>query len=232
MSRPIVEARGLVKGYSSGGSYLPVLRGTDLDLAEGEMIAVVGASGVGKSTLLHVLGTLDVPEKGHLRIGEENVFALTEPERTRIRNTTIGFIFQFHHLLPEFTAVENVMMPLLIARTPTAEAKRRALDLLELMGISERGHHRPAQLSGGEQQRVAVARALVREPRLVLADEPTGNLDRHNSDQLIELLRRFHRERRLTSILVTHNEKIARICDRILYMEEGQLRTAASNTRE
>jgi lipoprotein-releasing system ATP-binding protein len=228
MSRPLLEARGLVKGYPSGGRYLPVLQGTDLGLAEGEMIAILGASGVGKSTLLHVLGTLDVPEKGELRIGEEDVFALTEPQRTRLRNRTIGFIFQFHHLMPEFTAMENVMMPLLIARIPTSEARLRAGNLLEELGILEREHHRPAQLSGGEQQRVAVARALVREPRLVLADEPTGNLDRQNSDELIKLLRRFHRERRLTSILVTHNEKIAEVCDRILYMEEGRLREAAN----
>jgi lipoprotein-releasing system ATP-binding protein len=230
MNKPLLEACGLVKGYPSGGLYLPVLQGTDLDLAEGEMIAILGASGVGKSTLLHVLGTLDVPEKGELRIGEEDVFALTEPERTRLRNSTIGFIFQFHHLLPEFTALENVMMPLVIARTPTPEAKLRARKLLEQLGISEREQHRPAQLSGGEQQRVAVARALVREPRFVLADEPTGNLDRHNSDEIIELLRRFHRDKRLTSILVTHNEKIAEVCDRVLYMEEGRLREAA-NTR-
>ncbi|MDB4303646.1 ABC transporter ATP-binding protein [Desulfosarcina sp.] len=223
MSRSFLEAHGLVKGYQSGGSYLPVLQDTDLDVAEGEMIAILGASGVGKSTLLHVLGTLDEPEKGHLWIGTEDVFTLAEPDRTRLRNRTIGFIFQFHHLLPEFTAVENVMMPLLIARTPPADAKVRARKLLELLGLAGRELHRPAQLSGGEQQRVAVARALVREPRLVLADEPTGNLDRNNSDEIIELLRQFHRKRGLTSILVTHNEKIASICDRVFTMEEGRL---------
>ncbi len=223
MSKPYLEARGLVKGYESAGSYLPVIQETDLEVAEGEMIAILGASGVGKSTLLHVLGTLDEPEKGHLWVGAEDVFSLAEPDRTRLRNRTIGFIFQFHHLLPEFTAVENVMMPLLIGRTPPVDARARALKLLELLGLSEREHHRPAQLSGGEQQRVAVARALVREPRLVLADEPTGNLDRQNSDEIIELLRQFHRERGLTSILVTHNEKIASICDRTLTMEEGRL---------
>jgi lipoprotein-releasing system ATP-binding protein len=223
MSEPYLEARGLVKGYPSGGVYLPVLQETDLDVAEGDMIAILGASGVGKSTLLHVLGTLDEPEKGRLRVGTEDVFSLDEPDRTRLRNRTIGFIFQFHHLLPEFTAIENIMMPLLIARTPPADAKVRARKLLELLGLSEREHHRPAQLSGGEQQRVAVARALIREPRLVLADEPTGNLDKNASDELIELLRQFHRERGLTSIMVTHNEKIASICDRVLTMEEGRL---------
>jgi lipoprotein-releasing system ATP-binding protein len=223
MSEVYLEARGLVKGYPSGDVVLSVLMDTDLDVAEGEMIAILGASGVGKSTLLHVLGTLDEPEKGRLRIGAEEVFSLDEPDRTRLRNRTIGFIFQFHHLLPEFTAVENVMMPLLIARTSPADARNRAGKLLELLGLSAREHHRPAQLSGGEQQRVAVARALVREPRLILADEPTGNLDRRASDELIELLRQFHRDRGLTSIMVTHNEKIASICDRVLTMEEGRL---------
>jgi len=187
------------------------------------MVAILGASGVGKSTLLHVMGTLDQPEEGSVRIGDQEVFSLREPDRTRLRNRTIGFIFQFHHLLPEFTALENVMMPLLVARTPASEAKERARELIETLGISERGHHRPSQLSGGEQQRVAVARALVCEPRIVLADEPTGNLDSRTSDELIQLLRRFHQEKGLSSVVVTHNEKIASVCDRILYMEDGVL---------
>ena len=223
MNKTLLEARGVVKGFVSGGRYLPVVRGADFDLAEREMVAILGASGVGKSTLLHVMGTLDQPEEGTLRIGDKEVFSLSEPERTRLRNRTIGFIFQFHHLLPEFTAVENVMMPLLVARTPATEAKDRARLLLETLGLSERGHHRPAQLSGGEQQRVAVARALVCEPRIVLADEPTGNLDSRTSDELVGLLRRFHQEKGLSSIIVTHNEKIAAVCDRVLYMEDGVL---------
>ncbi len=223
MSKTFLEARGVVKGFISGDHYLPVIRGADFDLAEREMVAILGASGVGKSTLLHVMGTLDQPEEGTLRIGDKEVFSLSEPERTRLRNRTIGFIFQFHHLLPEFTAVENVMMPLLVARTPATEAKDRARLLLEELGLSERGHHRPAQLSGGEQQRVAVARALVCEPRIVLADEPTGNLDSRTSDELVGLLRRFHQEKGLSSVIVTHNEKIAAVCDRVLYMEDGVL---------
>jgi lipoprotein-releasing system ATP-binding protein len=223
MSKTLLEARGVVKGFVSGERYLPVIRGADLDLSEREMVAILGASGVGKSTLLHVMGTLDRPEEGTLRIGDREVFSLSEPDRTRLRNQTIGFIFQFHHLLPEFTALENVMMPLLVARTPAVEAKDRAQALLEPLGLADRGHHRPGQLSGGEQQRVAVARALVCEPRIVLADEPTGNLDSRTSDELIELLRRFHEEKGLSSVVVTHNEKIAAVCDRVLYMEEGLL---------
>jgi lipoprotein-releasing system ATP-binding protein len=222
--RIYLEVRGVVKGYPSGGLYLPVLQGADFEVAEGEMVAILGASGVGKSTLLHLLGALDEPEKGMVRIGGEEVFSLSEPERTRLRNRTIGFIFQFHHLLPEFTALENVMMPLLVARTPSADAQVRARELLDALGLSERGHHRPAQLSGGEQQRVAVARALVCEPRLVLADEPTGNLDKRASHELVELIRRFHREKGLTSVVVTHNDKIASVCDRVVYMEDGRLK--------
>ena len=221
MSEARLEARGVVKGFPSAGVYLPVLREADLWIAGGEMVAILGASGVGKSTLLHVLGTIDVPEKGSVRIDGREVFALSEPERTQLRNTTIGFIFQFHHLLPEFTAVENVMMPLLIARTPAPEARERAQRILDALGLSDRGHHRPSQLSGGEQQRVAVARALVCEPRIVLADEPTGNLDTKSSDELVSLLRQFHSEKGLTSVVVTHNERIASVCDRVLTMEDG-----------
>jgi len=221
MSEARLEARGVVKGFPSAGVYLPVLREADLWIAGGEMVAILGASGVGKSTLLHVLGTIDVPEKGSVRIDGREVFALSEPERTQLRNTTIGFIFQFHHLLPEFTAVENVMMPLLIGRTSAPEARERAQRILDALGLSDRGHHRPAQLSGGEQQRVAVARALVCEPRIVLADEPTGNLDTKSSDELVSLLRKFHSEKGLTSVVVTHNERIASVCDRVLTMEDG-----------
>ncbi|MFQ5790599.1 MAG: ABC transporter ATP-binding protein [Acidobacteriota bacterium] len=228
MSDPLLEARGLVKGYMSGGLYLPVLRGCDLAVSHGEMVAVLGASGVGKSTLLHVLGILDTPEKGSVFIEGRSVFSLREPERTLLRNRAIGFIFQFHHLLPEFTALENVMMPLLIGRTPPARAAEKAQGLLASLGLSERGHHRPSQLSGGEQQRVAVARALVSEPRLVLADEPTGNLDSKTGDELVALMQHLHRERGLTSVVVTHNEKIAAGCDRVLYMEDGVLNVEGS----
>jgi lipoprotein-releasing system ATP-binding protein len=223
MSEALLEARDLERGFRSGERYLPVLQGMNFTVAQGEMVAIVGASGVGKSTLLHVLGTLDEPEKGSVWIERKDVFALSEPARTELRNRTIGFIFQFHHLLPEFSALENVMMPLLIARTPAGTAEERAAKLLEALGLADRAEHRPGQLSGGEQQRVAVARALVVEPRLVLADEPTGNLDTKTSDELVGLLVRLHRERRLTSVLVTHSQQIASVCDRVVYMEDGRL---------
>lgn len=228
MSRVLLEARGLAKGYRSGGGYLAVLQRVEIAVAEGEMVAIVGASGVGKSTLLHVLGTLDEPEQGSVWFEGQDLFQLGEDARTDFRNRTIGFIFQFHHLLPEFSALENVMMPLLIARIPTTTARRRAEAILEALGLSDRGEHRPAQLSGGEQQRVAVARALVVEPRLVLADEPTGNLDTRTADDLVRLLGRLHRERGLTLVLVSHSERIASVCDRILYMEDGELRDRPS----
>ena len=223
MSEVLLEAWDLQRGFRSGEGYLPVVKGANLTVARGEMVAVVGASGVGKSTLLHLLGTLDEPEKGTVRIEGEDVFQLSEPARTELRNRTIGFVFQFHHLLPEFSALENVMMPLLIARTPADRARRRAAELLDALGLTERAEHRPGQLSGGEQQRVAVARALAMAPRLVLADEPSGNLDAKNSAELVALLVGLHRERGLTSVLVTHSEEIASVCDRILYMVDGRL---------
>jgi lipoprotein-releasing system ATP-binding protein len=223
MSDVLLEARDLHRGFQSGDSYLPVLKGASLTVGRGEMVAVVGASGVGKSTLLHVLGTLDEPEQGTLLIDGQDVFRLSEPERTELRNRTIGFVFQFHHLLPEFTALENVMMPLLISRAPREPSRRRATELLTALGLAGRTEHRPAQLSGGEQQRVAVARALVAGPRLVLADEPTGNLDTKTSAELVSLLVALHRERGLTSVLVTHSQEIAAVCDRTVYMKDGQV---------
>jgi lipoprotein-releasing system ATP-binding protein len=219
----LLEARGLLKSYHSDGREVSVLRGAELEVAEGEMVAIVGASGVGKSTLMHLLGTLDVPDSGTVFLAGRDLFALSEAERMKLRNETIGFIFQFHHLLPEFTALENVAMPLLIGRRPEAEAMKRASSLLASLGLSERADHRPAQLSGGEQQRVAVARALVTSPRLVLADEPTGNLDSRTSKDLIALFRELHRDRGLTSVIVTHSSAIASVCDRVLYMEDGRL---------
>ena len=224
MSEVLLEGRALVKGFRAGESYLPVLQEADFTVRKGEMVAIVGASGVGKSTLLHVLGTLDEPERGSLSLEGEDVFALSEPERTELRNRTIGFIFQFHHLLPEFSALENVMMPLLIGREPASVARERAGQLLDALGLSDRAEHRPGQLSGGEQQRVAVARALVVQPRLILADEPTGNLDARTSAELVDLLVRLHQERGLTSVLVTHSQQIAAVCDRVVHMEDGRLR--------
>jgi lipoprotein-releasing system ATP-binding protein len=219
----LIAARGLAKAYPTPAGSLPVLAGLDLDVAAGEMVAVVGASGVGKSTLLHVLGTLDRPDGGSLRIAGEDVLALSEPRRCEFRNRTLGFVFQFHHLLPEFSAVENVAMPLLIGRRPPGEARRRALELLEEVGLRERADHRPGALSGGEQQRVAVARALAASPRVLLADEPTGDLDRATGQKLAETLRALVRARSLTVVIVTHNEEVARGCDRVLALRGGRL---------
>ena len=220
---PLILARGLKKAYRTSAGEVPVLQGVDLEVAAGEMVAVVGASGVGKSTLLHVLGTLDRPDAGSLAIAGEDVLSLPEPRQCAFRNRTLGFVFQFHHLLPEFSALENVAMPLLIARQPEGEARRRALALLEEVGLGSRAHHRPGALSGGEQQRVAVARALATSPRALLADEPTGDLDRATGQRLHETLRTLVRAKGLTVVVVTHNEELARGCDRVLKLEGGQL---------
>jgi lipoprotein-releasing system ATP-binding protein len=205
---------------------VPVLRGLDLAVRAGEMLAVIGASGVGKSTLLHVLGTLDRPEAGTVVFEGDDLFQLPEHRLREFRNRTLGFVFQFHHLLPEFSALENVMMPLLIGRVPTREARAVAGRLLEELGLTERADHRPGALSGGEQQRVAVARALARSPRALLADEPSGNLDRETGERLHALLRRLNRERGITLVVVTHNERLAAACDRVLRLEAGVLRPA------
>jgi lipoprotein-releasing system ATP-binding protein len=220
---PVIAAEGIVKGYRTPAGYVPVLEGLDLAVAPGEMLAITGASGVGKSTLLHVLGTLDRPESGRLRLEGEEVLGLHEDRLRQLRNRILGFVFQFHHLLPEFSALENVMMPALIARRPGAEARRRADALLEEMGLAPRAAHRPGALSGGEQQRVAVARALVQSPRILLADEPTGNLDQETGDRLHRLLRRLNDEKRITVVVVTHNERMAAACDRRLRLEGGRL---------
>jgi lipoprotein-releasing system ATP-binding protein len=218
-----LEGRGLAKSYRSDGRSVEVLRDLDIQIAKGEMVAIVGSSGVGKSTLMHLLGTLDFPDAGTVLLEGRDLFALEESERLSLRNRTIGFIFQFHHLLPEFTALENVAMPLLIRRTPEAEAASRARTVLTELGLADRIDHRPSQLSGGEQQRVAVARALVSNPSLILADEPTGNLDARTSRDLVALFSRLHRERELTSVIVTHSGAIASACDRVLFMEDGRL---------
>jgi lipoprotein-releasing system ATP-binding protein len=220
---PLLEAADITKSYRTAAGDVEVLRGADLEVAEGEMVAITGASGVGKSTLLHVLGTLDRPDGGRLRIAGEDVLSLSEARRCQFRNQTLGFVFQFHHLLPEFSALENVAMPLLVARRPPEEARERAAALLAELGLAERAHHRPGALSGGEQQRVAVGRALAMAPRALLADEPTGNLDRATGRRLHDLLRTLSSERRLSVVLVTHNEELARGCDRVLSLESGRL---------
>jgi lipoprotein-releasing system ATP-binding protein len=223
VSQPLIAASGIVKGYRTAAGYVPVLEGLDVTVGPGEMMAITGASGVGKSTLLHVLGTLDRPERGTLTIAGEDMLGLSESRLREARNRTLGFVFQFHHLLPEFTAIENVMMPLLIARRPAPAARVRALALLEEMGIAERRDHRPGALSGGEQQRVAVARGLAQGPRALLADEPTGNLDRETGRRLQELLRRVCRDKGVTIVVVTHDEELAGSCDRTLRLASGRL---------
>jgi lipoprotein-releasing system ATP-binding protein len=221
-----VEARALNKSYAVAGGRLHVLRELDLSVEQGEMVAVMGASGVGKSTLLHVLGGLDRPDSGDVRVGAIDVARVTDAELVAFRNKHVGFVFQFHHLLPEFSAIENAEMPLRIARAAMAEARPRAEALLGRVGLAERLDHRPGMLSGGEQQRVAVARALVMQPSLLLADEPTGDLDEGTADALHQLLRDMHAEFGLTAIIATHNPRLAQQCDRILRLEGGRLKSA------
>jgi lipoprotein-releasing system ATP-binding protein len=221
-----IEARGVLQSYQSGSRRLEVLRGVDLDVASGEMVAIVGASGVGKSSLLHVLGGLDAFDGGTIRLANADIHTLTDEARVAFRNRHVGFIFQFHHLLPEFTALENVEMPLRIAGAAATERRNRAEALLERVGLADRAHHRPSALSGGEQQRVAIARALVAKPAVLLADEPTGNLDEATAAGLHRLLREMHAEHGLTSLIATHNPSLAAACDRILRLEAGQLTTA------
>jgi lipoprotein-releasing system ATP-binding protein len=223
-----IEASSVDKSYMVGTARLAVLRDLSLAVERGEMVAVVGASGVGKSTLLHVLGGLDKVDAGLVRIGDADLAAMHPEALTKFRNKHVGFVFQFHHLLPEFTALENAGMPLRIAGRPAAERDGRARAMLERVGLGPRMDHKPGMLSGGEQQRVAIARALVYEPALLLADEPTGDLDEHTAETLHALLREMHRERGLTSIIATHNPRLAAACDRVLRLEEGKLRPVPS----
>jgi lipoprotein-releasing system ATP-binding protein len=219
-----VTASGLNKSYAVAANRLHVLRDLELAVEKGEMVAIMGASGVGKSTLLHVLGGLDRPDSGEIRVGDVDVAHVNDADLVAFRNRHVGFVFQFHHLLPEFTAVENAEMPMRIARMKTGEARPRAQALLTRVGLGERLDHRPGMLSGGEQQRVAVARALVMQPSLLLADEPTGDLDEATADSLHALLREMHAEFGLTAIIATHNPRLAQQCDRVLRLEGGKLR--------
>jgi lipoprotein-releasing system ATP-binding protein len=218
-----LTATHLNKSYHVGAQHLHVLRDLDLSIEAGEMVAVVGASGVGKSTLLHLLGGLDRADSGSIVIGDTDIGAMPDEALTAFRNRHVGFVFQFHHLLPEFTALENAEMPLRIARMTHAESRRKAQTVLERLGLGERLTHRPSMLSGGEQQRVAVARALVTEPIVLLADEPTGDLDERTAEALHALLREMHRERHLSSVIATHNMHLAASCDRVLRLESGRL---------
>ena len=223
---PLVHVAGLNKFYTGGTARLHVLRDLEVDVTEGEMVAVVGASGVGKSTLLHLLGGLDRADSGVVEVAGRPLADLNDAGLVAFRNRQVGFVFQFHHLLPEFTALENVEMPMRIGGLPLGEARARATELLARVGLAERVEHRPSMMSGGEQQRVAVARALVMRPALLLADEPTGDLDEPTAESLHALLRQMHAEHGLTSVIATHNPKLAAACDRVLRLEGGQLRPA------
>ena len=220
---PFVSVAALNKTYLVGSQRIHVLRDLDLQVAKGEMVAIVGASGVGKSTLLHLLGGLDRADGGSVRVGDVEVSTMSDAALVDFRNGNVGFVFQFHHLLPEFDAVDNVAMPMRIARAAPHAARARASELLGRVGLGERVAHRPGMLSGGEQQRVAVARALIMNPALLLADEPTGDLDENTADALHALLREMHAERGLTSIIATHNPRLAAACNRTLRLEQGRL---------
>ena len=221
---PILEARQVRKVYTSGeGHALEVLREVNLQVYPGEIIAITGESGSGKSTLLHILGTLDSPTSGEVLYNQQNVFVWDDETLAIFRNQSIGFVFQFHHLLPEFTALENVAMPALIARKPLRMARPRALHLLEMLGIASRADHLPAQLSGGEQQRVAVARALMNAPAIILADEPTGNLDTRTAEALFQEFIHLSRKHKQTFVIVTHNMDLAQRTDRVLQLKDGYL---------
>ncbi len=221
-----LEARGVCKTYPTPRGRLGVLLDLDLRVPRGTFLAILGVSGVGKSTLLNLLGALDRPDQGEVRVGGKDLFRMGDREQARFRAERLGFVFQFHHLLPEFSAEENVMMPLVIAGARMGEARTRAQGMLRVVGLEERWEHRPAALSGGEQQRVAVARALVAGPELVLADEPSGNLDTRSAQALHELIGTMCRDRHQTFVVVTHNERLAGVADRVLVLEGGRLREA------
>lgn len=222
---PFLRVEGLTKVYRGRVETVEVFRDIEFGVGRGEIAAITGESGAGKSTLLHLIGGLEKPTSGSVKLGEFDIAEARELDLTRFRNQRIGFVFQFHHLLPEFTALENVMMPQLIAGRARSEAQPRALAVLERVGLSARISHRPGELSGGEQQRVALARALVSAPQLLLADEPTGNLDPRTGESIAALIRELQREALLTAVVVTHNQKLAADCDRIFHLDGGRLKT-------
>ncbi len=219
----MIEAVNLTKSFKMEGLELTVLKGINLTIARGEILAIVGSSGAGKSTLLHILGTLDRPTGGTVLFEGQDLFQLSDQKQAEFRNRRIGFVFQFHHLLPEFTALENVCLPAYIQNRSATDVRAEATALLKDVGLDHRFNHKPGELSGGEQQRVAVARALIQQPNLVLADEPTGNLDTHTGDALFNLMRTLNRARGITFVIVTHNEKLSAQADRIIHMEDGQI---------
>jgi lipoprotein-releasing system ATP-binding protein len=219
----MITVTDLYKSFPMAGQTLTVLKGVNLQIQRGELIAIVGASGAGKSTLLHIIGTLDRPTSGTVRFDGQDMFQLSQGEQADFRNRRIGFVFQFHHLLPEFTALENTCMPALIQRRHPVDVEPEAIALLQEVGLGARLHHKPGELSGGEQQRVAVARALLQKPDLVLADEPTGNLDTHTGETLFAMMRELNKARGTTFVIVTHNDKLSDQADRIVHMQDGQI---------
>ena len=218
----VLEGIDIHKSFQTGAETLHVLRGVDIRIKRGEIVSVVGASGVGKSTLLHILGALDRPTKGKVRLDSTDVFALNDKRLAHFRNKTVGFVFQFHHLLPEFSALENVMMPRLIAGEETETIKEKAWQYLSEVGLADRAHHKPGELSGGEQQRVAVARALVNEPQIVIADEPSGNLDKATGEELHNLISELNRKKEQTFIIATHNQALAQRAHRTIRLVDGK----------
>lgn len=220
---PLVLVKDLRRSFEMGKQTVAVLNGISVNFHRGEMTAIIGASGAGKSTLLHILGTLDRPTSGQVLFEGKNMFKVSETALAGFRNRFIGFVFQFHHLLPEFTALENTYLPALIQKVSKPQAIEAAKSLLSEVGLSHRLHHKPGELSGGEQQRVAVARALIRTPDLVLADEPTGNLDTHTGEELFDLLRKLNKTHGTAFIIVTHNEKLSHQTDRLIHLQDGQI---------
>jgi lipoprotein-releasing system ATP-binding protein len=225
MSKPLLCARALTKTYAMGKRSLEVLRGVDLDVARGEFLALRGASGAGKSTLLHLIGGLDLPNTGEIFFDGQNLVEFSERRLTEFRNRRVGFIFQAYHLLPELTALENVCLPARMARIASAKVETRGRELLARVGLQDRLEHKPSELSGGEQQRVAIARALINEPELVLADEPTGNLDSKTGGEIIELLKSLHVEKNTTLVIATHDAKVAANAERVIELVDGRIST-------
>ncbi|AMV15105.1 TPA: lipoprotein-releasing ABC transporter ATP-binding protein LolD [Legionella pneumophila subsp. pneumophila] len=223
MNDTILTSQKLYKSYHDGTSTVEVLKGVDLAITKGDRIAIIGPSGSGKSTLLHLLGGLDKPTSGLITLGNVNWQKINEKQRCQLRNQQLGFVYQFHHLLPEFTALENVMMPLLLAGMAVKDAEEKAINMLEQVGLKPRLTHKPAQLSGGERQRVAIARALVHQPHCVLADEPTGNLDEATASKVFDLMLELNKKMNTALVIVTHDQRIAERMDRVLVLHEGSL---------
>lgn len=222
MNKVLIQVRNVSKSYSSGNTEIPVLKGIDLNILESEMVAIMGPSGVGKSTFLHILGALDRPSSGDVIYDETNIFSLNSDVLANFRNKTVGFVFQFHHLLPEFTALENTIMPSLIAGMSKKEAAAKGLHLLQQVGLAKRVSHKPGELSGGEQQRVAIARALILGPKVVIADEPTGNLDTNTGNEIFKLLQDLNKKG-ITFLMATHNNEMASKCGRTIRMLDGKI---------